>query len=227
MTLNRIRSVDIPEEDQGIFASFLRLSDPALAVLEQALSQATPTLDRDKLVSQLQTEPTLADVPDLADIVRALVNIAGTSYSAGISTDEALDYIISTIKDDGVVELNDGDAKTLKARLARLVKSKPLDLVAKANELLRANDRTFQSGRIVTDLRPICSGDDASVAGGVIVHQLAINSLHNGRRETTYIVLDSIDLEFFSNVILRAKKKDKALREYAKASSTPILSPPE
>jgi hypothetical protein len=227
MSLGRIRAVEIPPEEQGILASFLRLSDPALEGLEQALSHVTPTLDKDKLVSQLQAEPTLADVPDLADIVGSLISIAGTSYSAGVSADEVLDVVIASIKDDGVVELNDGDAKILKARLTRLVGSKPLDLVAKASELLRANDRTFQSVRMVTDLRPICLGDEPSVAGGVIVHQLAISASYNGRRETTYIVLDSIDLEAFNSVILRAKKKDKALREYARASSTPILSPSE
>jgi hypothetical protein len=227
MTLRRIRSVEIPPEEQGILASFLRLSDPALEGLEQALSHVTPTLDKDKLVSQLQSEPALADVADLADIVESLINIAGTSYAAEIGADEVLDVVIATIKDGGLVQLNDRDAEILKARLARLVGSKPLDLVAKASELLRANDRTFRSVRIVTDLRPVCLGDEASVAGGVIVHQFAINTSHNGRSETTYIVLDSIDLEVFNKVILRAKKKDKALREYARASSTPILSPSE
>jgi hypothetical protein len=227
MSIKRLHSVEIPPEEQGILASFLRLSDPALEGLEQALSNATPTLDREKLLSQLQTEPALAGVDDLADIVGSLINIAGTSYAAGISASEVLDVVIATIKDDGVVELNDDQAEILKRRLARLIGSKPLDLVAKASELLRANDRVFRTVRIVTDLRPICMGDETTVAGGVILHQLAIGTSHNGRPETTYIALDSIDLEALNNAISRAKKKDKALRDYAKASSTPILSPSE
>jgi len=227
MSFTRISSVEIPREEQGVLASFLRLSDPALDGLEQALSRATPTLDKERLIAQLQAEPTLADVGDLADIVGSLINIAGTSYAAGISAGEVLDIVIATIKDDDVVELNDGEGEMLKTRLSRLVGSKTLDLVAKASELLRANDRTFRTVRIVTDFRPICLGDETTVAGGVILHQLAINSLRNGRSETTYIVLDSIDLETLNKAILRAKKKDKALREYARASSTPILSPSE
>lgn len=227
MSHRTIRSVEIPDEEQGILASFLKLSDLALEGLEQALRRVTPTLDTDALISQLRTEPTLVDVPDLAEVVGTLINIAGTSYSADTSVDEILDVVIKSIKDDDIVELSDVDAEILKQRLARLVQSTPVDLVAKASELLRSNDRTFQTVRIATDLRPIYSGDKLIVAGGVIIHQLAIRSTHNGRHEITYFALDSIDLQALSAVISRAMKKDKALREYASAATTPILSPSE
>jgi hypothetical protein len=227
MSHRTIRSVEIPDEEQGVLASFLKLSDLALEGLEQALRRATPTLDTEALISQLRAEPTLADVPDLTEVVGTLINIAGTSYSAGTSVDETLDVVIKSIKDGDIVKLTEVDAEILKVRLARLVKSTSVDLVAKASELLRANDRTFQSVRIATDLRPIYSGDNLSVAGGVIIHQLAIRATRNGRRETTYYALDSIDIQALNAVISRAMKKDKALREYASAATTPILSPSE
>jgi hypothetical protein len=227
MSHRTIRSVEIPDEEQGVLAGFLKLSDLALEGLEQALRRATPTLDTEALISQLRAEPTLADVSDLTEVVGTLISIAGTSYSAGTNVDETLDVVIKSIKDGDIVKLTDADAEILKGRLARLVKSTPVDIVAKASELLRANDRTFQSVRIATDLRPIYSGDNLTVAGGVIIHQFSINATHNGRRETTYYALDSIDLQALNAVISRAMKKDKALREYASAATTPILSPSE
>jgi hypothetical protein len=226
MTTTRIQSVEIPAEEQGVLASLLRLSDPALNGLELTLSQARLTLDREELISQLREDPTLADVRDLEGIVGSLVNIAGTGYSAEVSTDEVVDAVMATIKKDDVVELTEADAEGLKQLLARLAKLKPIELIAKANELSRANERSFHSARIVTDLRPICAGEDVRVAGAVVVHQLSIRASRNGRRESTYFTLDSIDLADFSAVISRAVKKDKALREFANASNTPVLTPP-
>jgi hypothetical protein len=136
-----------------------------------------------------------------------------------------LDAVISTIKNDQIVDLNDSEAETLKKRLASLAKSKSIELIAKASELSRTNDRSFRSARIVSDLRPICLGDDAHVAAAVIVHQLAIRAFRNGKRESTYFALDTADLAALSAAVSRAVKKDKSLREFAAASVTPILTP--
>ena len=155
----------------------------------------------------MRGEASLAEVGDLEGIVGALINIAGTGYSAGSDTEDVVEAVIATIKSDNVVELSEAEVENLKGLLARLARLKPIELVAKASELSRANDRTFHSARVVTDLRPICSGDDAQVAGAVIVHQLAIRASRNGRRESTYFTLDSIDLAELNEVITRAVKK--------------------
>ena len=225
MTTKRIHSVEVPEDEQGILASILRLSDPALDGLERALCQARPTLDKSELISQLREEPSLANVQDLSQIVGSLLSIAGTAYSGGTAIDELLDAVIDGIKND-VVELSDSDAQIMKFRLAKLAKTKSVELGAKAIQLLGANDRSFDSARVITDFRPIYSGDGANVAAGVIVHQLAIRSSHNGRTEATYIALDSTDLASLGASVTRALKKDKSLRDFARASSTPILTPP-
>ncbi|MHB1743861.1 MAG: hypothetical protein ACYCPO_15550 [Acidobacteriaceae bacterium] len=225
MTVTRINSIEIPEDEQGTLASLLRLTDPALAGLERALSEATPTLDSEKLVSHLRKEPHLAEVKDLDDIIGSLVTIAATSYSRHVNTDEIVQAAVATIKSDHVVELSDSEGEILANRLSRLAKLKPLELIAKGNILLRENDRIFRSAKVITDLRPICSGDDLKVAAGVIIHQLAIRAFHKGKSDTIYFALDSEDLVSVGDVIARAIKKEKALREFADSSSTPILTP--
>lgn len=225
MATNRIQSLEIPGEDQDTLASLLKLSDPALRGLETAISQAKPTLYRDELVSQLRGEPSLAKVDELERIVESLIRIAGTSYSAEANIDEVIDAVIATVMHGNAVKLSDADVDNLKKLLIRLAKLKPIELIAKASILSRANDRSFRSVRIVTDLRPICSGEDVQVTGGVIVHELAIRASHNSNREWTYFALDSADLAKFQSAISRAIKKDKALREFANRSNTPILTP--
>ncbi len=222
----RIQLLEIPSEEQGTLASLVTLSSEALVELGSALSAVKPTLDKEVLISQLRENPSLARVLDLDRIVASLINIAGTAYTAGVDTDDVIDAAIQTIKSDDVVELSEEEAETLRLRLSNLEKLPAIELIAKASELLKANERTFHSARIVSDLRPICLGEDTRIAGAVIVHQLAVRSSRNGRREVIYVALDSSDLTDLNEVILRAMKKDRVLRELADCSKAPILSPP-
>jgi len=224
MTTSRIRSVDVPEEEQGIIAQLTRLTDPALEGLERALCRATPTLDRENLVSQLSQEPVLAEVADLGEIVASLVNVASTAYSGHIQTSEFVQVVVDTIKNDHVIELSDSDAQILLDRLTRLAGSKCLELIAKGNLLLRANDRNYRSAQITTDLRPVFLGEDLKVSAGLILHQLAVHASHNGRSETVFFALDSEDLTSLGRVVSRAIEKEKSLRDIAAKSEIPILT---
>jgi hypothetical protein len=178
-------------------------------------------------LSQLRDEPGLATVDDLEQLVGTLLSLAGTAYSGGTSLHEIVDVVVSGIQDDNIVDLSDPDADTLKSLLNRLAETKAIEVTAKASQLLRANDRTFRSARIVSDLRPICTGEELSVAGAVIVHQLAIRATHNGRGETTYVTLDSVDLSLLHEAVARALAKDRVLRAFAATSNTPVLTPSE
>jgi hypothetical protein len=221
----RIRSVEIPDEEQGVFASLARLADPALEGLERALRDAIPTLDKQKLVSQLRRETLLAEVQDLEDIVGSLVSVAGTAYSGQVNIDEFADQVVDAIRNDRVIEITKAEANVLAERLKRLSKIPCIEIVAKGNSLLRANNQNFQSAQIVTDLRPVCLGDELNVSAGIILHQLAIRAFHNGEAETVYFTLDSEDLSSLSEVVARALRKERSLRQFADSTATPILIP--
>lgn len=225
MTVSRIRSVDVPEDEQGVIAQLARLTDPALDGLERALCLATPTLDRENLISQLRREPILAEVADLDEIVGSLVSMASTAYSGRIEPSEFVKAVVDAIQNDHVIELSDSDALVLRDRLIRLAGSKCLELIAKGNILLRANDRNYRSAQITTDLRPVFLGDELKISAGLILHQLAIHASHNGRSETVFFALDSEDLRALNQAVSRAVKKDKVLRNHAEKSEIPILTP--
>jgi len=221
----RIHAVEIPNEEQGIIASLLRLADPALEGLEHALCEAKPTLDRQDLTSQLRREPALAEISDLDEIVRSLVNVAGTAYSGQVPVEEFVQIVVDAIRSDQVVELSDTDAAVLSERLTKLASSRCLEVIAKGSFLLRQNDRNFQTAQIATDMRPICLGTDLKVSAGLILHQLAIHTTRNGRREAIFVTLDSNDLAAMSEVVSRATKKERSLREFADSAKIPILIP--
>jgi hypothetical protein len=226
MKAHQIRSIEIPDDEQGVLAGLARLADPALDGLERALNKAVPTLDKRSLVAQLRLEPLMADVPDLENIIGSLVSFAGTAYSGQIDVDEFADIVAQEIRNDGVIELSSSETSLLAERLKRLTRIECLEIIAKGNVLLRANDRNFQSAAIASDLRPVCFGSELRVAASVILHQLAIKTSHNGRPETIYIALDSEDLASLEEVVTRAAKKERSFREFLGRSATPVLVPP-
>jgi len=225
MTASRIRSVDIPDNEQGVIVQLARLADPALEGLERALCMATPTLDRENLVSQLRREPILAEVTDLDEIVSSLVSMASTAYSGQIEPSEFVKAVVGAIQNDDVIEISDKDAQVLCDRLTRLAGSKCLELIAKGNLLLRANERNYRSAQIISDLRPVYLGEDLKISAGLILHQLAIHGSHSGRSETVFFTLDSEDLVSLKRAVSRATTKDKVLRNHAEKAGIPILTP--
>jgi hypothetical protein len=174
----------------------------------------------------LRREPLLAEISDLDEIVVSLVNVVGTAYSEHFGTDEFVKAVVDAIQKDNVVDMSDAEAEVLRTRLARLANSKCLELIAKGNILLWANDRNYRSAQITTDMRPVYLGEDVKVSAGLILHQLAIKTSHNGNSEKIFLMLDSEDLVSFSRVISRAMMKEKALRGFAEKSGTPVLTPP-
>ena len=226
MKAPRIRSVEIPDEDQGVFASLARLADPALEGLERALGEATPTLDRKEFMLQLRREPALIEVPDLDEIIAALVSLAGTAYSGQVDIESFIKVVVEAILEDHVIELSDAEAMLLTERLKRLTKVECLAVIAKGNVLLRANGQNFLSASIVSELRPVFLGDDLKISAGLVLHQLAIRASHNGRSETTYFALDSEDLVSLREAVTRAIDKERSLRDFANRSAIPVLIPP-
>lgn len=225
MKISRTHAIEVPEDEQAVLVSLLALTAATLAGLESALNRAKPTLETKSLVGELQNDPLIAEVPDLEQIVESLMKLAGTAYSESLSASLVIEAVIEAIRDGDVAELSDTDGDRLSALLQRLSQTTSLEIVTKAGMLLREGDRSFRSVRVVSALRPICAGEDLSVSAGVIVHQLAIRALRNGRRETTYFDLDSDDLASVIDVVSRALRKDKALRAFAARSETPILLP--
>jgi len=221
----RIESIAIPSEDQRTFAGILKLPGAAVQALEVGLRKAVPTLERDALISELRREPSLGDIEDLESLVGAFLSLAGTAYAGGMPVEEVVDFVVGQLDSDEVIDLSESDRESLKAILYKLAKTESIQIVAKARQLLLANDRNFEKVKIVTDLRPVFSGDEMVIAGEVIIHQLTIQAQHNGRMETTFVALDSIDLASLHDEVARALSKDKSLRQFAKVSQTPMLTP--
>lgn len=83
----------------------------------------------------------------------------------------------------------------------------------KAISLLTENDRLFRESRIITDVRLMFSEQlEESISNAVIVHQLKLSTLSNGKKEELYLSLDDSDLETLKETLDRAIKKGEKIR---------------
>lgn len=100
-----------------------------------------------------------------------------------------------------------------KERLTRLLSIKPLEVVAKANDVLIANGQTYLSAQILTDIRAVFGESvEASPAAAVIVHMLNIEYYQNGERQEFFVALDTADIGDLMKTLERAKTKAESLK---------------
>jgi hypothetical protein len=98
--------------------------------------------------------------------------------------------------------------------LVKLLSLKTLGMTSKAFGLMMEYEKTYVESRIITDVRPVFSDDlEESIDMGVIVHNLKIE-YHTGKstHEEIYIALDCNDLRKLKEQLVRAEKKEKAIK---------------
>jgi hypothetical protein len=89
-----------------------------------------------------------------------------------------------------------------------------LRLQAKAVDLQVDHAHTFQSAKIITELRPVFDMSTAEhIAGALISHTLKVNYFSSGNSEEIFIALDDVDLTELKKAIVKAEVKGRVLRE--------------
>jgi len=72
----------------------------------------------------------------------------------------------------------------------------------------------YASSRILSDVRPVFGDDvDSAPLGAVLVHMLSIHYLNLDELNTFVVALDEKDVEELLEVLQRAKRKSKTLKD--------------
>jgi len=228
MTLN------LPEPSQEALRILLALSPEDAQLFERTLREAKPALWPEQLAEAVAStwEGTL-EGESVARLVHAIVGfyISRASMEMGI-----VDYVaqiresMEALGDKSLLPA-DGDWSDFEARLGRLLDiEQPVEITAKAADVLLEHDHPFYSARIMTDLRPIYSGDPSErPAAAVITHTLKIVYQDRTRQAPAhfYVVLDSGDIQHLKELLTRAEEKGRALTTIVEQTGMTLLGPRE
>jgi hypothetical protein len=130
---------------------------------------------------------------------------------------------------EGVVsrqeDFTTADRDRLSRRLAELIGLPSIDAPAKAHSLLVDHANYMCRARIFTDVRPVFGSDvDQTPMTAMVVHTLKV-SFHQGSSvRDFFVVLDGGDLELLSDLIERAKGKEKTLHATIAAAGVEPLT---
>lgn len=193
---------------------------PALVALT-SLSQDQIVEARRLLDNTSGTEESLQDV--LSDVVddgaralEALVTLTMVRLRAGEEPEETALSVLSVLGE----EAGKGDISPLLETPHILRRAKFYDLAA-------AHHMTFQSARVLTDVRPLFE-EDASlpIQSALITHTLELSYSMDGEEHDSYITLDRGDLIAIQNQVERALAKHESASGFIGKAGAHVMSLP-
>lgn len=109
-------------------------------------------------------------------------------------------------------------------RLARLLSIDRVKLIAKTNDVITQNARTYTRARIISDIRPVFGENLENLPQvAVIVHLLKISYIKDDEGQEFVVALDTADIQQLIDTLERAKKKTEKLRSVASSASITIV----
>ena len=158
---------------------------------------------------------------------QAILTTIGSLLSIEARLDDDLDAFV-----DGIIEAYYRQTKQEKkdieifiSQFKNLLSNKEnFKITLKARTLIYEREKILEHLRILTDIRPIfddLKGDE--IQASVIIHNLKIEYLEDGRTHTAVFALDSSDLIDLNRMVLRAQQKEVALRNSLDKTNLTII----
>lgn len=218
----------IPPEYQRGFVVMRHLDEEQVQKLISALEGESPTVNRAALRSRVMSNVGTIARGDLDLVMDTLVSLYTIRESLEMQQPDFADAVCEAMDESGVEELgfeDDEDRELFKARLLRLLGVDPLDMSAKASDLLQEHEHTVHGPmRVLTDIRPIFGTDpERDPEGAVITHTLKI-SYHEGRRvREFFLALDPEQVNELIGVLQRAELKAESLKRMLAGTPVPYI----
>lgn len=179
-----------------------------------------------KLIGAIQTADTFQPVGQLRDAARAALPVDSADQAdrlvpsllslSGLARTYSAEAIADSVARSIDLDLSTEARDRLHKRLEALLSAEALSTTADAVELLTQHPHNYQTARIISDIRPVFSGEvDEQPTGAVIVDVLQLQVWdRDGQTDTLYVAMDEPDLQQLKKVVDRALAKTKTLRAF-------------
>jgi len=205
----------IPKDDLLAIMQINYLSNTVIGELSSALETAPMKYDIEEMIGGISNSFSSIPYDDLVRIGSTLETLYHIRETTNVELSIFIEDIIQGIQYGNYdnVELKEIEYDSLKRKLEILLNIRTLKLASKSAMIQRDGERLYCESKILSDIRPIFD-DDPSItpSAAVITHTLKIK-YHTGREiQEFHVILNSEDLESFSEVITRAQTKEKTLQ---------------
>ena len=205
--------IAIPKRVVKGFESIIILSNNAIEKIAEQLRNAKVTVDPNKILSQLELFITSdLSIKEGEEIVQAIASIADLVKDE--EPEDISEKLSNSFKEIHKPDLVDEDLASLKNNLGKiLTSSEKLGLSIKAYRLIRENNNTYTSSKVISDIRLIFDKEITSKnKRAVLIHNLHLIYNNNSDNKDFFLSLDLMDLKSLLEQIQRAIEKDKIIR---------------
>ncbi len=202
----------IPPEHIVSLTALANADSKAAAELASVLEAASPQLRSSAFKKLVRQRVTALPGSETEGIVDALLEMGLVRAGAGVDLDEFVGDVEEALREDSDLTTEQGLA--IRDRLKVMLALPSIALPAKGRSLLIEHAHYMCDARVFTDVRPIFGVDvEQTPETALIVHTLKL-TYHMGQADTKdfFIVLDSHDLDELSELIDRARAKEKSLK---------------
>jgi hypothetical protein len=216
----------VPTAAQEGLVFLVKLSEQQMISLKQALRQASPALALPELMEQMASGVPLPD-DQAVKIISVLASLYSAKVEKDLASDKFSEELFEALKRTGNKEfqLSDSRASQFRKDLQELLSlDESLGVTTRALAVMAEHEHIWQSGRMLTDLRPVFGLDPSETPkAAVVIHNLRIAYRDAGHLKEFFVALDSDDLSQLRRVLERATKKESSVRKLADKIGLPCL----
>ena len=215
------RQIVIPPELKAGLEAIHALDTKTTQKLVKALKSEKPSLRYSDFASQTMEKVGNAGSFELEEILYAVIGLYSGIATTKMDAPEFVEAIIASNE----LDIPENEHEKLTKQLLQLLGIKGLEVTSKALNVFTDHERTFQSARIITDLRPVFETDPEQVPqDAVVLHILKIAYREGKDTKEFYVALDSQDLDVLQKTTERAVKKEKSAVTALQKSGMRVLS---
>lgn len=204
--------ITIPKGHRKVLRELAEMSPADRQKLIEALSGSPVAIDTKDFISHVSKRADLSE-ERASPLVWMLISMYRASKGEPQPFAEEVVEAVKDLQDEP--DASERDWSGLGGDLAKILSlHDSLGLTAKIGDVRTEYGAVYCSGRILTDIRPIFGTDpDSAPMAAAIVHTLRITYHAGESHKDFHVALDARDLRQLRDLVERAAKKERALKQ--------------
>jgi hypothetical protein len=225
-----LAKLNIPERYRPTLSSIRSLSEQDAQQIRAVMDQVASAQPRNPGAElELPSDPgaamvavrnasTRVEIANFTKILDLLITLYDIKSQRDVAVEDFVDSVCDAMEslDNPEYRLEPSERAEFAGKLLTLLNAEIFALVAKAQDLVTEDERTFCHARILTDLRPIFGSNvEDGPKAMIAMHTLKLGFHEQGSSDDHgefYVSLDAEDLQALRKMIDRAEAKARSLQ---------------
>lgn len=218
-------SLKIPDPVVEGLAVIAALNDDSYKELVTALHQVPLKIRPNRIFDDSNFKLETISEDDTRAIRDAVASLYVARIHNEVSVSEFSNDIIEALKRTKVEwAATEESLNRIRERLAEILSVETISLVAKAHDVIMEHAQTYNSARVVSDIRLVFGKNTKEGAeAAVIVHMLNIGYYQSGERHDFVVALDTKDVKELAEIFKQAQETTKSLEAIVSSTKIPYV----